>query len=43
VCPTRDKKLAFICEKELLEADAVEDTDGEVMQPYYSIVSSTFN
>ena len=30
VCPTRDKKkLAFICEKELLVADAVENTDGE--------------
>ena len=29
VCPTRDKKLTFICEKELLMVDAVEDTDGE--------------
>ena len=29
VCPTRDKKLAFICEKELLMVDDVEDTDGE--------------
>nr|TKR91527.1 hypothetical protein D5086_0000222190 [Populus alba] len=29
VCPTRDKKLAFICEKELLVVDAIEDTDEE--------------
>ncbi|KAA8548248.1 hypothetical protein F0562_004491 [Nyssa sinensis] len=29
VCPTRDKKLAFICEKELLVVDVVEDTNGE--------------
>ena len=29
VCPTRDKKLAFICEKELLVEDIVEDTEEE--------------
>ena len=29
MCPTRDKKLTFICEKELLMVDVVEDTDGE--------------
>ncbi|KAJ0007621.1 hypothetical protein Pint_30467 [Pistacia integerrima] len=29
VCPTRDKKLAFIFEKELLVVDTIEDTDGE--------------
>ncbi|XP_041011327.1 uncharacterized protein LOC121255090 [Juglans microcarpa x Juglans regia] len=29
VCPTRDKKLAFICEKELLVMEADEDTEGE--------------
>lgn len=29
VCPTRDKKLAFICEKELLVVDTVENMDGE--------------
>ena len=29
VCPTREKKLAFICEKELLMVDVVEDTNGE--------------
>ncbi|KAG2667313.1 hypothetical protein I3760_15G108400 [Carya illinoinensis] len=29
VCPTRDKKLAFICEKELLVMDVVEEMDEE--------------
>ena len=29
VCLTRDKKLAFICEKELLMVDTIKDTDGE--------------
>ncbi|KAG6756914.1 hypothetical protein POTOM_037213 [Populus tomentosa] len=29
VCPTRDKKLAFICEKELLGEDTVDDTEEE--------------
>jgi len=29
VCPTRDKKLAFICEKELLVEGTVEDTKEE--------------
>jgi len=29
VCPTRDKKLAFICEKELLVEDTVDDTEEE--------------
>jgi len=29
VCPTRDKKLAYICEKELLVEDTVEDTEEE--------------
>ncbi|KAG6745122.1 hypothetical protein POTOM_051766 [Populus tomentosa] len=29
VCPTRDKKLAFICERELLGEDTVDDTEEE--------------
>lgn len=29
VCPTRDKKLAFICENELLVVDTAEDMRGE--------------
>jgi hypothetical protein len=29
VCPTRDKKLAFICQKELLIKDTVEDMEEE--------------
>ncbi|XP_031261494.1 uncharacterized protein LOC116119684 [Pistacia vera] len=33
VCPTRDKKLAFIFEKELLVVHIVEDTDGEDVTP----------
>jgi hypothetical protein len=29
VCPTREKKLAFICEKELIVEDVVENMEGE--------------
>jgi len=29
VCPTREKKLAFICEKELIAEDIVEDMEGK--------------
>ncbi|KAG6788910.1 hypothetical protein POTOM_004988 [Populus tomentosa] len=29
VCPTREKKLAFICEKDLIAEDVVKDMEGE--------------
>lgn len=32
VCPTRDKKLALICEKELLVVDTIRDSDGDEIE-----------